>query len=72
MGMNEIYVKRVIKAAELNWDRNQKKMESKGINKESYMLGYLHGYQLCFDTYELDQLDDIIKEYSRKEEGPKQ
>lgn len=48
------YINLVIGAAERNWDNNQKKMEAKGISKESYILGYLHGYQACFDVYDLD------------------
>lgn len=66
--LNESYKKKVLGAGERMWDRNKDKMEAKGITKESYMLGYLHGYESCFETYDIDQLGPIIKEYSKKEE----
>jgi hypothetical protein len=54
MTLNERYSKLVLEAGERQWLLNQKKMEKKGVSKEAYMLGYLHGYRACFDTYDLD------------------
>ena len=51
--LNENYTKLVLNAAEQNWVKNQKKMEAKGITKDAYVLGYLHGYSACFDVYDL-------------------
>lgn len=51
--LNERYTKLVLGAAEKQWVMNQKKMEAKGISKEAYMLGYLHGYNACFEIYDL-------------------
>ena len=51
--LNENYTKLVIGAAEKNWVNNQRKMEAKGVSKEAYVLGYLHGYSACFDVYDL-------------------
>ena len=31
----------------------QAKAKAKGITKEAYVLGYLHGYSACFDVYDL-------------------
>ena len=66
--LNENYSKIVLGAAEKNWERNKSKMEEKGIDKNSYMLGYLHGYEGCYNTYEIDKIGDIVKEYSKKGE----
>ncbi len=55
MNLNENYTKLVINSAEKNWTRNQKKMEAKGVTKEAYILGYLHGYSACFDVYDLGE-----------------
>ncbi len=52
--LNEQYSKLVLNAAEKNWDNNKDKMLKRGIDKNSYMLGYLHGWEACFSTYDLD------------------
>lgn len=64
--LHENHTKLVIDAAEKNWERNKAKMQAKGIDKTSYMLGYLHGYEACYETYDIDQVGDIIKQYGKK------
>jgi hypothetical protein len=65
--MNDEYKRNIFKLGERMWDRNKKNMLSGPVkvDKASYVLGYLHGYENCFETYELEELEDIIKQCSK-------
>ena len=52
---NANYQQLILNAGLKNWEKNQKKMLAKGVSKESYILGYLHGYSTCYDTYDIGE-----------------
>lgn len=64
--LNENYSKLVLGTAKKNYDANKAKID-KMTPEQIYMLAYLHGYESCFNVYDLG--GDIMGTNLEKADG---